>query len=60
MVSVVAILISQSSLFLFTWFGYEKKQLSPKLNNVISEVTATVNYVKTRLVKARIFRDCAK
>lgn len=31
------------------------KQLSPKLNDVMTHVIATVNYIKTRPVKARIF-----
>ena len=31
------------------------KQLSPELNDVMTDVIATVNYIKTRPVKARIF-----
>ncbi|KAE8287501.1 Zinc finger MYM-type protein 6 [Larimichthys crocea] len=31
------------------------KQLSPELNDVMTHVIATVNYIKTRPVKARIF-----
>lgn len=31
------------------------KQLSPELNNVMTDVIATVNYIKTRPVKAWIF-----
>lgn len=31
------------------------KQLSPELSNVMTDVIATVNYIKTRPVKARIF-----
>ncbi|XP_040896345.1 zinc finger BED domain-containing protein 5 [Toxotes jaculatrix] len=31
------------------------KQLSPELNDVMTDIIATVNYIKTRPVKARIF-----
>lgn len=36
------------------------KQLSPKLNDVMTDVIATVNYIKTRPVKARIFSALCK
>lgn len=36
------------------------KQLSPELNDVMTDVIATVNYIKTQPVKAQIFSALCK
>lgn len=36
------------------------KQPSPELNDVMTDIIATVNYIKTRPVKSRIFSALCK